>query len=147
MTAVIQDNDAWRRRKASKVARLARIAPWMKGPLLESGAIVPALQALLEPTTRGDPQSPLLWTCKSTRDLAEELNRAGPRVNYRTVAALLHGLDYRLQANRKTREGASHPGRRPGGIDRLVGLGLSAGAKSRRHAGKRLEDATAPAAG
>jgi Rhodopirellula transposase DDE domain len=69
------------------------------------------LQALLESTTRGDPQSPLLWTCKSTRNLAEELNRAGHRVNYRTVAALLHSLDYSLQANRKTKEGASHPDR------------------------------------
>src|SRR4029450_10364876 len=66
------------------------------------------LQALLESTTRGEPQSPLLWTCKSTRNLAEELSRAGHRVNYRTVAALLHGLDYSLQANRKTKEGASH---------------------------------------
>jgi Rhodopirellula transposase DDE domain len=69
------------------------------------------LQALLESTTRGDPQSPLLWTCKSTRNLAEELNRAGHHVNYRTVAALLHDLDYGLQANRKTKEGSSHPDR------------------------------------
>jgi Rhodopirellula transposase DDE domain len=69
------------------------------------------LQALLESTTRGDPQSALLWTCKSTRNLAEELNRAGHHVNYRTVAALLHDLDYSLQANRKTKEGGSHPDR------------------------------------
>jgi hypothetical protein len=69
------------------------------------------LRALLESTTRGDPQSPLLWTCKSTRNLAEELNRAGHHVNYRTVAALLHDLDYSLQANRKTKEGGSHPDR------------------------------------
>jgi len=69
------------------------------------------LEALVEATTRGDPQSPLRWTCKSTRNLAEELNRQGHRVSYRTVAALLHDLDYRLQANRKTREGSSHPDR------------------------------------
>jgi DDE family transposase len=69
------------------------------------------LQALLESTTRGDPQSPLRWTCQSTRNLAEELNREGHRVNYRTVAALLHDLDYSLQANHKTKEGASHPDR------------------------------------
>jgi Rhodopirellula transposase DDE domain len=73
--------------------------------------LVKDLEALLEATTRGDPQSPLRWTCKSTRNLAEELNRQGHRVGYRTVAALLHGLDYRLHANRKTREGASHPDR------------------------------------
>jgi hypothetical protein len=69
------------------------------------------LEALVEPTTRGDPQSPLRWTCKSTRNLAEELEHQGHRVSYRTVAALLRDLDYSLQANRKTREGSSHPDR------------------------------------
>ena len=69
------------------------------------------LEELLESTTRGDPQSPLLWTCPSTRNLAEELNRKGHRVGYVTVAALLHDLDYSLQANRKTKEGSSHPDR------------------------------------
>jgi Rhodopirellula transposase DDE domain len=71
-------------------------------------ALVKDLEALVEPTTRGDPQSPLRWTCKSTRDLAEELKLQGHRVSYRTVAALLHDLDYSPQANRKTREGSSH---------------------------------------
>ena len=65
------------------------------------------LEALVEPTTRGDPQSPLRWTCKSTRQLAKELQRQGHPVSYRTVAALLHALEYSLQAPRKTREGAS----------------------------------------
>jgi transposase len=69
------------------------------------------LEALVDPTTRGDPQSPLRWTCKSTRKLAEELQRQGHAVGYRTVAALLHTLGYSLQAPRKTREGASHPDR------------------------------------
>ncbi len=69
------------------------------------------LKGLLESSTRGDPQSPLLWTCKSTRNLAEELNRMGYQVSYGTVAALLHELDYSLQANRKTKEGSSHPDR------------------------------------
>jgi len=73
--------------------------------------LVKDLEALVEATTRGDPQSPLRWTCKSTRNLAEELNRQGHAISYRTVAALLHDLDYSLQANRKTREGASHPDR------------------------------------
>jgi Rhodopirellula transposase DDE domain len=82
-------------------------------PLLEESdsTLVKGLQTLLEATTRGDPQAPLLWTCKSTRTLAEELNRQGHRVGYRTVAALLHDMDYSLQANRKTREGRSHPDR------------------------------------
>src|SRR3954452_25432291 len=73
--------------------------------------LVKDLEALVEVTTRGDPQSALRWTCKSTRNLAEDLKRQGHRISYRTVAALLHDLDYSLQANRKTREGSSHPDR------------------------------------
>jgi len=73
--------------------------------------LLAALEALIEPTTRGDPESPLRWTCKSTRHLAEELRRQNHPVGERTVARLLHAADYSLQANRKTREGASHPDR------------------------------------
>ena len=82
-------------------------------PFLEQAdpALVKDLQALVEATTRGDPQAPLLWTCKSTRNLAAELQQQGHTVSYRTVASLLHDLDYSLQANRKTREGSSHPDR------------------------------------
>jgi Rhodopirellula transposase DDE domain len=69
------------------------------------------LEALIEPTTRGDPQSPLRWTCKSTRKLAEALGRLGHQVSYPTVALLLHDLGYSLQGNRKTREGRSHADR------------------------------------
>jgi hypothetical protein len=61
--------------------------------------------------TRGDPESPLRWTCKSTRRLADELTRQDHPVGPRTVAMLLHQADYSLQANRKTREGTSHPDR------------------------------------
>lgn len=74
-------------------------------------AVVQALEALVEPTTRGDPQSPLRWTCKSTRRLAAELQRQGHVLSHQTVALLLHALGYSLQGNRKTREGASHPDR------------------------------------
>ena len=82
-------------------------------PLLEQTdpTLVKDLEALVEATTRGDPQSPLRWTSKSTRNLAEELQSQGHAVGYRTVAALLHDRDYSLQANRKTREGAAHPDR------------------------------------
>jgi Rhodopirellula transposase DDE domain len=65
----------------------------------------------VEPLTRGDPESPLRWTCKSTRTLAEELTRQGHPVSDRTVAALLYGAGYSLQANCKTREGRQHPDR------------------------------------
>jgi transposase len=73
--------------------------------------LAPALERLVEPTTRGDPQSPLRWTCTSTRKLAEELRRQGFQVGPRTVAQALKEQEFSLQANRKTREGASHPDR------------------------------------
>ena len=69
------------------------------------------LEALIEPTTRGDPESPLRWTCKSVRRLAEELQRTGHAVSHQTVSELLHDMGYSLQANRKVLEGSSHPDR------------------------------------
>jgi len=69
------------------------------------------LKSLVEPVTRGDPESPLRWTCKSVRQLAAQLNRRGHKTSHRRVAEILHGMDYRLQANRQTLEGASHPDR------------------------------------
>ena len=69
------------------------------------------LDALVEPTTSGDPDSPLRWTSKSVRRLATELQAMGHTVSYRLVAQLLHAADYCLQANRKTREGPQHPDR------------------------------------
>lgn len=73
--------------------------------------LIGALEAAIEPGTRGDPESPLRWTCKSTRRLAEELTRQRHPVSDRTVASLLKERGYSLQANRKTREGQSHPDR------------------------------------
>ena len=73
--------------------------------------LLKALQALLEASTRGEPQSPLLWTSKSTRHLAEALAQQGHQVSHHTVARLLEELHYSLQANRKTQEGSSHPDR------------------------------------
>ena len=69
------------------------------------------LDRLVEPATRGDPESPLRWTCKSVRKLAEELRREGHAVSYQTVAELLHEMDYSLQANQKTLEGSQHADR------------------------------------
>jgi transposase len=69
------------------------------------------LQRLVDPTTRGDPMSPLLWTCKSTRHLAETLTGLGHEVSHQTVSRLLTELGYSLQANRKTEEGKEHPDR------------------------------------
>jgi Rhodopirellula transposase DDE domain len=70
-----------------------------------------ALESLLEPVTRGHPESPLLWTCKSTANLAKQLQRANHPVSDRTVAALLKEAGYSLQSNRKTKEGSAHPDR------------------------------------
>lgn len=74
-------------------------------------ALPEALEALVEPLTRGDPESPLRWTCKSTRTLAEELAAQAHPVSHEKVAQLLRSLNYSLQANRKTEEGADHPDR------------------------------------
>src|SRR5512135_3580442 len=74
-------------------------------------SLVRDLEALVEPTARGDPQSPLRWTCKSTRKPAAELRRQGHRIGPTKVAELLHNLHYSLQPNRKTIEGRSHPDR------------------------------------
>ena len=73
--------------------------------------VLKALQNLIEPTTRGDPESPLRWTCKSTRKLARELQGQGFRVGDRKVADLLHQMKYSLQGNAKTIEGNDHPDR------------------------------------
>ena len=70
-----------------------------------------SLEKLVDPTTRGDPQSPLRWTCKSTTQLANELARQGHPVSPRTVGRLLKAAGYSLQSNRKTKEGTNHPDR------------------------------------
>ncbi len=69
------------------------------------------LEALVEPGSRGDPRSPLRWTCKSTPRLAQELRAQGHAVSQRTVCDLLATLGYSLQSPRKTREGGNHPDR------------------------------------
>ena len=74
-------------------------------------ALQGALDALIEPDTRGDPESPLRWTCKSTRQLAAALTAQGHPVSHSTVADLLRAADYSLQAPAKTLEGRQHPDR------------------------------------
>ena len=69
------------------------------------------LKGLVDPATRGDPMSPLLWTCKSTRNLADALVERGHDISHQTVGRLLTDLGYSLQSNRKTVEGKDHPDR------------------------------------
>jgi hypothetical protein len=81
-------------------------------PILErEPGLEEALERLVDPATRGDPESPLRWTSKSAAKLAEALQGMGYRVVDRTVSRLLKARGYSLQSNRKTREGASHPDR------------------------------------
>jgi DNA-binding phage protein len=91
--------------------RLRRPGGGRKSATERDETLLSDLEALVEPVTRGDPQSPLRWTCKSLQKLAAELRRRGHRVSHETVRQLLKGLDYRLQATRKTREGSAHPDR------------------------------------
>jgi len=78
---------------------------------VEDPKLLRDLDAVVDPVTRGDPSSPLRWTCKSTRQLAEELRTRGHVVSHQTVGRLLHQLDFSLQADRKTHEGEGHPDR------------------------------------
>jgi hypothetical protein len=77
----------------------------------KDASLLSALDALVEPTTRGDPMSALRWTCKSTHRLAEELRRQGHQVSQRTVCDLLTRAGFSLQSTRKTRAGAQHADR------------------------------------
>jgi len=69
------------------------------------------LESLIEPTTRGDPESPLRWTAKSLRNLSDELNNMGHQTSHRMIAELLKGMGYSLQGNKKTKEGSNSPDR------------------------------------
>jgi hypothetical protein len=82
-----------------------------KSILLSDPMLVQALEELIDEHTRGDPQSPLRWTCKSTRAIAKQLSRKKHPISHTKVAQILHSLNYSLQSNRKTEEGADHPDR------------------------------------
>jgi transposase len=77
----------------------------------EDERLVESLDRLVEPVTRGDPESPLRWTCKSVSHLAQALQQQGHQVSAKTVYTLLKSMGYSLQSNRKTREGKEHPDR------------------------------------
>ena len=111
ITAGLGELDLPSKRRAVEALRVRRPGGGRR-PLAQSDPeLLTALESLIEPATRGDPESPLRWTCRSTWNLAEELTRQRHPVSPRTVAALLHQAGYSLQANRKTREGAAHPDR------------------------------------
>jgi len=95
----------------SPTTRIRRPGGGRKRAEIADPTLGAALERLVEPVSRGDPESPLRWTSKGTRQLARELKSQGHEVSHVVVAGLLHEMGYSLQANRKTKEGASHPDR------------------------------------
>ena len=100
-----------RSRRREEPAYIRRPGGGRKQLIETDTGLMEALESLVDPVTRGDPMSPLRWTCKSTYKLSEELCRREHPVGPRTVASLLRQAGYSLQANRKTREGRQHPDR------------------------------------
>jgi hypothetical protein len=97
--------------KPARGQRIRRKGAGRKRTIDQDATLKRDLESLVEPVTRGDPESPLRWTCKSVRQLTAELKRMKHQTSHRMVAELLHEMDYSLQANSKTLEGSSHPDR------------------------------------
>jgi hypothetical protein len=91
--------------------RVRRVGGGRTKTAVKDPTVLADLERLAEPSARGDPESPLRWTCKGVRRLAAELVRLGHRVSHQWVAEALPRLGYRLQGNRKSREGGDHPDR------------------------------------
>jgi transposase len=96
---------------APETTRMRRPGAGRKRRAVQDPTLLGDLETLVEPTTRGDPQSPLRWTCKSVRRLAVELQAQGHQVSAQLVSELLRAAGYSLQGARKTREGDRHPDR------------------------------------
>ena len=96
---------------ALPAGRIRRPGAGRKPLVVSDPRLVDTLEAMIDDQTRGDPQSPLRWVCKSTRALASALARRHHPVSHTKVAQILHDLDYSLQSNRKTEEGRDHPDR------------------------------------
>lgn len=109
--AGIQDLQESSKSRAKAAGRVRRSGGGRRALTETDPGLLEALERMIEPATRGDPMSPLRWTCKSTAKLAEELTNQHHPVSDRTVALLLKRNGYSLQANRKTREGSSHADR------------------------------------
>jgi hypothetical protein len=111
ITAGLRELDLPKHQRSLESMRVRRPGGGRRRITENDPELMKALEYLIEPLTRGDPESPLRWTCKSTRKLAEELTRQSHPIGERTVADLLRQAGYSLQANCKTREGRSHPDR------------------------------------
>ncbi len=91
--------------------RIRRPGAGRKSITVSDPLLVQALEEMIDCQTRGDPESPLRWICKSTRTIATQLGKKKHPVSHTKVAQILHDLNYSLQSNRKTEEGADHPDR------------------------------------
>lgn len=91
--------------------RIRRPGAGRKPITVSNPRLLAVLEEMIDAETRGDPESPLRWICKSTRAIAAQLGRQKHRVSHTKVAQILHNLNYSLQSNRKTEEGADHPDR------------------------------------
>jgi hypothetical protein len=112
IAAGINELEYRRTHRHTVVTQRIRQAGGGRKPLTQTDpGLLKALETLVDPATRGHPESPLRWTCKSTGNLAKELARQDHEASDRTVATLLKQAGYSLQANRKTKEGAAHPDR------------------------------------
>ena len=111
ITAGVRELELSKKERVIEANRIRRPGGGRKSLRETDPGLIAVLESLIEPSTRGDPELPLRWTCKSTRRLADELTKQDHPVSARTVAKLLSDEEYSLQANRKTREGSSHPDR------------------------------------
>jgi Rhodopirellula transposase DDE domain len=109
--AIAQGIREIRNQSAPPEGRLRRPGAGRKSITVSDPTLVKALEEMIDGQTRGDPQSALRWICKSTRAIAEQLSRDEHPVSHMKVAQILHALNYSLQSNRKTEEGADHPDR------------------------------------
>ena len=100
-----------RQAKPITEVRVRQVGAGRHSLVINNPSLPDLLESLVEPLSRGDPQSPLRWTCKSTRKIANEISKKTTSISHEKVAQLLRGLDYSLQGNRKTKKGADHPDR------------------------------------
>jgi hypothetical protein len=98
-------------RKSRKFEGIRRKGGGRKRAVEQNPRLTKILEEIIEPETRGDPETPLRWTCKSVRNIADALKKENCLVSHQTVASILRELEYSLQGNKKTKEGADHPDR------------------------------------
>ena len=110
-TTITQGIDELQNKQRLAKNRVRREGGGRKKATQNQPDLLPALDAMVEPTAKGNPMSPLRWTTKSTRHLRDALNEQGFRVSHMQVDRLLHELEYQLSANRKSLEGGTNPDR------------------------------------